>query len=251
MSCGRAVCPPGPVSVTSIRSQAAVIAPVRRPTVPDGHGRVAVQGERPRGAVEHAGGDDLDARRRGWSPRPAGRPAAPCRAGRRSRPGRRATPSTTVVCTSCPQAWHMPSRVDAYGTSFRSASGSASMSARRTTTGSPEPTSQTRPVPAGSRRGRQPVRAQPLLEEGRWSRTRRTRAPGARAGAGASRPAARGARPPSRRRRRRASRRPGSCRGSPGTRCGAAGRRASRRAGCRRPAVRSPPCAAATARCRW
>ena len=36
VSCGRAVCPPGPVSVMSIRSQAAVMAPVRRPTVPAG-----------------------------------------------------------------------------------------------------------------------------------------------------------------------------------------------------------------------
>ena len=42
-----------------MRSQAAVMAPVRRPTLPDRHRGVAVQGEGAAGAVEHAGGDHL------------------------------------------------------------------------------------------------------------------------------------------------------------------------------------------------
>ena len=71
-----------------------------------------------------------------------------------------------MVCTSCPQAWHMPSRVEAYGTSLRSASGSASMSARSTTTGSPGADVDDSPVPVGSRRGLRPCVAQPLLQEG-------------------------------------------------------------------------------------
>ena len=96
VSCGRAVCPPGPVSVTSTRSQAAVIAPVRSPTVPDRDGRVAVQGERARGALQHAGGDHLAWRRRARPPRPAGRRSARCPAAPSSAASASATPSTTV-----------------------------------------------------------------------------------------------------------------------------------------------------------
>ena len=57
--CGRAVCPPGPVSRTVTLSAAAVIGPTRRPTWPTGRLRVAVQREDLRHVVQAAGLDDL------------------------------------------------------------------------------------------------------------------------------------------------------------------------------------------------
>ena len=112
VSCGRAVCPPGPVSVMSIRSQAAVMAPVRRPTVPAG-----TEGSQCSANAREAPSSTPEAT---TSVAPPGmvssagwKITARCRAARRAVASAMATPRTTVVCTSCPQAWHRPSRVDA------------------------------------------------------------------------------------------------------------------------------------------
>ena len=262
MSCGRAVCPPGPSSVTSMRSQAAVIGAGAQADLPGGHRRVAVQRERPGGAVEDAGGDHLggaaghgllgrleDAR----APVP-GSPSSAASA--------MATPRTTVVCTSCPQAWQRPSRVEAYGhvleVGQRQGVDVGPQDDDRVARSRPRTTS---PVPVGSRRGFEPDRAQPLLQEGRRLELGEGELRDGRAGAGGWRPAGRGARRPSRRPRSPASRRPGSCRVSPAV--GGPGPAGDRRAVGGQPvphlgeqAVDDRPsgrrrCAAATARCRW
>ena len=53
--CGRAVCPPGPVTRTVILSQAAVIGPTLSPDLADVQPRVAVQGEDPVNRGDAAG----------------------------------------------------------------------------------------------------------------------------------------------------------------------------------------------------
>ena len=130
--------------------------------------------------------------RRRVPPRPAGRSAGRVRAASRprpGRPGRTRSPSSTEVCTSCPQAWQAFGTVDRYGTFFSSLMGSASRSARRATSELPadwSPMSTMSPVPLGMR----PAAGPPRLggaTPGWWSGARGTRVPGARAGPGGTR----------------------------------------------------------------
>ncbi len=95
-------------------SHAAVIGPTRRPIVPTSQRRVAVQRKRRSAAVEPARRDHVE-RAAGHrllgrledQPDPAGQPARAAISASASPP-----PSRTVVCTSCPQAWHTPSTVE-------------------------------------------------------------------------------------------------------------------------------------------
>lgn len=162
--CGRAVWPPGPSREISSRSQAEVIGPTRSPIRPastrgsqctamirptPSSAPHAIASAAPPGSTSSAG----------WKI---------SRTGRRSRPSRyssartRAAPSTTVVCTSWPQACARSGTVDRYAQSILvSGMGSASMSARSAitepVTGSTSPMSQIRPVPPPSTRGRRPA----------------------------------------------------------------------------------------------
>ena len=153
------MCPPGPVTRTVILSQAAVIAPTRVPTLPtSSRGSQCSAKTRSTDAMPPAASTSSaphGTSSAGWKislTRPGSAPAADIRA--RTSP----VPSSTVVCTSCPQAWQALATVDRYGTFFSSLIGSASMSARRPTTGSvPAPMSTSRPVPLGSTTGRRPA----------------------------------------------------------------------------------------------
>src|SRR5580692_10390371 len=104
--CGRAVCPPGPVTRTEILSQAAVIAPTRVPILPtSSRGSQCRAKTRSTEAMPPAASTSSaphGTSSAGWKislTRPGSAPAAAVRA--RNRP----VPSSTVVCTSCPQAW--------------------------------------------------------------------------------------------------------------------------------------------------
>ena len=110
------------------------------------------------------------ARRRAAAPRRAGRRTAPRRRARRGARRRScAAPSSIAVWPSCPQACITPGRVETCGMSFSSRIGSASMSARRTTTlpgpGAVQPRHDRGP---GRPLDLEPAeRAQRLLDEGR------------------------------------------------------------------------------------
>ena len=105
------------------------------------------------------------------------------------RPGR--APSSTVVCTSWPQAWQTPSTVDRYGTSLVSGSGSASRSARSATTRSPCADVADHAVALGQQPRRQAGHGAARGRSARRSRTRGRTARGGRGGAGGSRRAPR------------------------------------------------------------
>lgn len=163
--CGRAVCPPGPSSAISSRSQAEVMAPVRSPILP-----ASTRGSQCTASI---------------LPTPSSTPqsmasAAPpgstssagwkiSRTGRGSRPffsssaSTSPAPSTTAVCTSCPQACARSGTVERYEHSvFMSGMGRPSMSARRASMGRPpshSPMSHTSPVPTASTRGFSPARS--------------------------------------------------------------------------------------------
>jgi hypothetical protein len=128
--------------------------------------RVAVQGEGAGGPVQHAGGDHLG--------RAAGHVSSAGWKTQRTVPGRSPSSARASATPEQDGGVHVvPAGVagvlagGGVGTSLRSASGSASMSARSTTTGSPEPDLDDQPGAAGSRWGSQAGVAQPLLEEGR------------------------------------------------------------------------------------
>jgi hypothetical protein len=155
--CGRAVCPPGPDSRTSTRSQAAVIGPTRSPSRPTSRcgsqcrPKIRSTSSSPPASITSCAPPGMTSSA-GWKmqrTRPWGRSGASTRAS--------AAPSRIVVCASCPQAWHIPGTVERYGTALASGSGSASRSARSATTRGPVPTSHHRPLPPGSTFGDRPA----------------------------------------------------------------------------------------------
>ena len=157
MRCGRAVCPPGPDSSTSTLSQAAVIGPERRPTRPassfgsqcSAKIRSTSLSTPPSIASSAPPGHALLGRLEDHPD--------PCRAA----PAREPAPAPRRARRSCAhrdrRRGRRPARVDAYGTSLTSCSGSASMSARSATTRSPVPMSQYSPVPTGRTCGCRPA----------------------------------------------------------------------------------------------
>jgi len=100
------VCPPGPDTRTSILSQAAVMAPERTPSWPASSlgsqcsAKIRPTDEMPPDASTSSAPPAASSA--GWKmslTRPGSTPVAACSA--RNRPA----PSSTVVCTSWPQAW--------------------------------------------------------------------------------------------------------------------------------------------------
>ena len=161
--CGRAVCPPGPVTRTVILSHAAVIGPLLVPILPTSSrgsqcsAKILSTDAMPPAASTSSAPPGTSSA--GWKisrTRPCSRPAAARRA--RNTPA----PSRIVVCTSCPHAWQAFGTVERYGTFFSSPIGSASRSARSAITGpvaDGSPMSTTSPVPLGRVTGRRPAAA--------------------------------------------------------------------------------------------
>ena len=111
--CGRAVWPPGPVTLTLILSQAAVIGPARVPILPTSsrgsqcRAKIRSTEAMPPAAMTSMAPPGTSSA--GWKISrtwPGSAPAACARA--RNRP----VPTRMEVCTSWPQAWQAPRTVD-------------------------------------------------------------------------------------------------------------------------------------------
>ncbi len=156
--CGREVWPPRPRMRISMTSQAAVRGPLRTPICPavncgsQWRAKIAATSVSAPCLIM-VGAPEGNCSSEGWKTsrkRPGSSPRAD------SSPRTRPTPMRIAVWASWPQAWHTPSTVERYGTSFGSWIGRASMSARTAMTRSPSPMSQVRPVPSGMSCGLSP-----------------------------------------------------------------------------------------------
>ena len=136
MRWGRDVWPPRPARCTVTRSAAAVIAPSRRPTLPTSRlgsqwtAKIASTSSRAPSASRSTAPPGMTSSA-GWKSRrtPIPRSRSASSWALRASPA----PSTPATWTSWPQAWQMPSVVDAQGSPVRSPTGRASRSARNAT----------------------------------------------------------------------------------------------------------------------